>query len=96
MHSLIGLLSPVLPLVVLQVLCRLQHLPAKAALELGLLVGLHVYPQLRRVGNALVADFALRKASDHIWCVVQVVMNLLRLAIVNSIMLTYYHQTPKM
>ena len=66
-----------LPLVVLQVLCRLQHLPAKAALELGLLMGLHVYPQLRRVGNALIADFALRKASDHIWCLFLVLPNLI-------------------
>ena len=78
LHSLIWLLSSVLPLVVHQVLCRLQHLPAKAALEPGLLMGLHVYPQLCCVGNALIADFALRKASDHIWCVTQVFsMNLL-------------------
>ena len=48
---------------VLQVLPCLQHLPAKAALELGLLMRLHVYSQLCRVGYALLAEFALRMES---------------------------------
>ena len=59
-YSLKRLLPPVLPLVVLQVLRCLQHLPAEAALELGLLMRLHVYPQLCSVGYSLIADFALR------------------------------------
>ena len=48
------------PLVLLERRLSLEHLLAEAALELGLLMRLHVYPQLCSVGYPLLADFALR------------------------------------
>ena len=68
-YSLKRLLPPVLPLMVLQVLRCLQHLPAEAALELWLLMRLHVYPQLCSVGYSLLADFALRMKLTYFWSV---------------------------
>ena len=64
-YSLVWLLPPVFPLVVLQVDGSLQHFAAVAALELRVLMHHHVHLELGHISDALATGFALQVHSKH-------------------------------